>query len=65
MTNYKVMESEIFENGCTIEHEVNLMDTIGEKKLRTVRTLDNHFYKFIYRKNKHNVFVIDNIHKYY
>lgn len=63
--NYKEMEVDIFASGCMIEHEINLMDDLGEKKLRTIRTLDNHFYKFVYRRNEHNVFVIDNIQKYY
>ncbi len=58
--NYKDMEIEIFVNGCTIECE---FITSENKRIRLVKTVDNHEYKMIYRRNEHYIFVIENIIK--
>lgn len=54
----KEKEIAIFENGCTIECE--FINNNGEQ-IRIVKTVQNIAYRFIYKRNEHNVFIIDTI----
>ena len=56
--NYKELEIEIFENGCTIEFEY--INNLGVK-IRSVKTLTGKEYRMIYQRNENNVFVIYSI----
>lgn len=58
--DYREKEIEIFANGCTIEYE---FITLDNRKIRSVETIDGIPYRLIYKRNKNNVFVIDNIVK--
>lgn len=57
---YKTLENEIFANGCWIECE---FITSENKRIRIVKTVDNHKYKMIYVRNERYMFVIENIIK--
>ena len=61
---YKNYERELFANGLIIEAEWNGMDKKGEYMKRAARTISGALKIMIYRRNAHNVFIIDYIGAY-
>lgn len=61
---YKNYEHELFANGLIIEAEWNGRDEKGEYMKRAARTISGALKIMIYRRNEHNVFIIDYIGAY-
>ena len=54
------LERQLFCDGCIIEAEINLEDG---SKIRLVSTLKGEQYRLLYRRNEHNVFIINQVTK--
>lgn len=54
------LERQLFCEGCIIEAETNLEDG---SKVRLVSTLKGEQYRLLYRRNEHNVFIINQVTK--
>lgn len=61
---YRNYERELFANGLIIEAEWNGRDEKGEYMKRAARTISGALKIMIYRRNEHNVFIIDYIGAY-
>lgn len=53
-------ERQLFCEGCVIEAEINLEDG---SKIRLISTSKGEQYKLLYRRNEHNVFIINQVNK--
>lgn len=56
----KDKERQLFCEGCVIEAEFNLEDG---SKIRLISTLKGEQYRLTYRRNKHNVFIVNQVDK--
>ena len=56
----KDLECKLFCEGCTIEAEINLED---RTKVRLISTTKGEKYKLFYRRNEHNVFIVNQVNK--
>ena len=54
------LERQLFCEGCIIEAEINRDDG---SMIRLVSTLKGEQYKLLYRRNKHNVLIINQVTK--
>ena len=54
----KDKERQLFCEGCTIEAEINLEDG---SKIRLVSTLKGEQYRLLYRRNEHNMLVVNQV----
>lgn len=53
-------ERQLFCEGCVIEAEINLEDGT---KVRLISTTKGEKYKLFYRRNEHNVFIVNQVNK--
>ena len=54
------LERQLFCEGCIIEAEINQDDG---SKVRLISTLKEEQYRLLYRRNEHNVFIINQVTK--